>query len=100
MGFRIGLLLVRHMLGNRVWHFGLLLFHFFLLLQKLEEFWVIEIIRLHIIIDHHRLLLLCRRLGLDFDVFDVLRDFFYFGSPLKVGGGLLDVRRFTGLDLE
>lgn len=99
MGFRIGLLLVRPRLGNRVWHFGLLLFHFLLLLP-LEEFWVIEINRLHIIIDHHRLLLLCRRLGLDFDVFDVLPDFFYLGSPWKVGGGLLDVRRLTGLVLE
>ena len=99
MGFRIGLLLVRHRLGNRVWHFGLLLFHFLFLLP-LEEFWVIEINRLHIIIDHHRLLLLCRRLGLDFDVFDVLPDFFYLGSPWKVGGGLLDIRRLTGLVLE
>ncbi len=97
MGHWIGLLLDKPRLRNRVWHFGLLLFHFLFLLP-LEK--VIEINRLHIIVNHHRLLLLCRRLGLDFDVFDVLSDLFYLGSPGKIGGGLLDVRRSTGLLLE
>lgn len=100
--FRLGLfgLLLdrRPRLGIRVWHWWFLLYPLFLL--PLEESWVIKINRLHIIINNHRLLLLCRWLGLDFDVFDVLPDLFYLFSPWKVGGGLLDVRRLTGLVLE